>query len=219
MERLRGKDLLLVGLTLFSMFFGAGNLIFPPYVGAQAGVNTWLAMVGMAVSAVGLPVLGVVAVAKAGGLDVMGDRIHPLFSRVFTVACYLAIGPCLAIPRTASTSFEMAVIPFAGAQAPLRLFQWAYTLVFFALALWVALKPEKLTDRFCSVIAFGTARRAEGDEKAEGLWALGTKYAPGLDAVISDEIATTAHRTEVIAIDLESVTGKEGLELLRERGA
>ena len=79
--------------------------------------------------------------------------------------------------------------------------------------------PEKLTDRFCSVIAFGTARRAEGDEKAEGLWALGTKYAPGLDAVISDEIATTAHRTEVIAIDLESVTGKEGLELLRERGA
>ena len=79
--------------------------------------------------------------------------------------------------------------------------------------------PEKLTDRFCSVIAFGTARRAEGDEKAEGLWALGTKYAPGLDAVVSDEIATTAHRTEVIAIDLESVTGKEGLELLRERGA
>lgn len=79
--------------------------------------------------------------------------------------------------------------------------------------------PEKLTDRFCSVIAFGTARRAEGDEKAEGLWALGTKYAPGLDAVVSDEIATTAHRTEVIVIDLESVTGKEGLELLRERGA
>ena len=152
MERLRGKDLLLVGLTLFSMFFGAGNLIFPPYVGAQAGVNTWLAMVGMAVSAVGLPVLGVVAVAKAGGLDVMGDRIHPLFSRVFTVACYLAIGPCLAIPRTASTSFEMAVIPFAGAQAPLRLFQWAYTLVFFALALWVALKPEKLTDRLGKIL-------------------------------------------------------------------
>ena len=79
--------------------------------------------------------------------------------------------------------------------------------------------PEKLTDRFCSVIAFGTARRAEGDEKTEGLWALGTKYAPGLDTVISDEMATTAHRTEVIAIDLESVTGKEGLELLRERGA
>lgn len=79
--------------------------------------------------------------------------------------------------------------------------------------------PEKLTDRFCSVIAFGTARHAEGDEKTEGLWALGTKYAPGLNAIISDEIATAAHRTEVIVIDLESVTGKEGLELLRERNA
>lgn len=147
MKRLQGKDLLLVGLTLFSMFFGAGNLIFPPFVGAQAGVNTWPAMVGMAVSAVGLPVLGVVAVAKAGGLDTLGDRVHPLFSRIFTVACYLAIGPCLAIPRTASTSFEMAVTPFAGGEAPLVLFQLAYTVVFFALALWVALKPEKLTDR------------------------------------------------------------------------
>lgn len=147
MKRLQGKDLILVGLTLFSMFFGAGNLIFPPFVGAQAGSNTWLAMLGMAVSAVGLPVLGVVAVAKAGGLDTLGDRVHPVFSRIFTVACYLAIGPCLAIPRTASTSFEMAVTPFAGSEAPLALFQLAYTVVFFALALWVALKPEKLTDR------------------------------------------------------------------------
>ena len=147
MKQLRGKDLVLVGLTLFSMFFGAGNLIFPPFVGAQAGENTWPAMVGMAVSAVGLPVLGVVAVAKAGGLDTLGDRVHPVFSRIFTVVCYLAIGPCLAIPRTASTSFEMAVTTFVGAEAPLALYRLVYTAAFFALALWVALKPEKLTDR------------------------------------------------------------------------
>lgn len=147
MKRLQGKDLLLVGLTLFSMFFGAGNLIFPPFVGAQAGVNTWLAMAGMAVSAVGLPVLGVVAVAKAGGLDTLGDRVHPLFSRVFTVACYLAIGPCLAIPRTASTSFEMAVPPFVGDSGLLPVYQLGYTVVFFLLAMLLAFRPEKLTDR------------------------------------------------------------------------
>ncbi len=147
MSQLRGKDLLLVGLTLFSLFFGAGNLIFPPFLGAQAGSHTWLAMVGMAVSAVGLPVLGVVAVARAGGLDVLGNRVHPLFSKVFAVACYLAIGPCLAIPRTASTSFEMAVPPFLGEGAPLGVLQFLYTVVFFALALLMALRPEKLTDR------------------------------------------------------------------------
>lgn len=152
MKRLQGKDLLLVGLTLFSMFFGAGNLIFPPFLGAQAGVHTWLAMLGMAVSAVGLPVLGVVAVARSGGLDELGNRVHPLFSKVFTVACYLAIGPCLAIPRTASTSFEMAVPPFVGGEAPLGLFQLCYTLVFFGLALMLALRPEKLTDRLGKIL-------------------------------------------------------------------
>lgn len=152
MERLSRRDLFLVGFTLFSMFFGAGNLIFPPGIAAQAGSMTWFAMVGLAVSAVGLPVLGVVAVARTGGLVTLGNRVHPLFSRVFTVVAYLAIGPCLAIPRTATTSFEMAIPPFAGENAPLNLYQLLYLVVFFALALLVALRPEKLTDRLGKVL-------------------------------------------------------------------
>ena len=152
MKKLSRRVQLLLGFTLFSMFFGAGNLIFPPGVGAQAGTLTWPAMAGMAVSAVGLPVLGVVAVARSGGLDALGDRVHPLFSKVFTIVAYLAIGPCLAIPRTASTSFEMAVPPFVGPDAPLALLQLVYSLVFFALALAVALRPEKLTDRLGKIM-------------------------------------------------------------------
>lgn len=152
MKKLSKRVQLLLGFTLFSMFFGAGNLIFPPGVGAQAGNLTWLAMAGMAVSAVGLPVLGVVAVALSGGLDTLGDRVHPLFSMVFTIVAYLAIGPCLAIPRTASTSFEMAVPPFVGADAPIGMLQILYSLVFFALALVVALRPEKLTDRLGKIM-------------------------------------------------------------------
>ena len=151
-KELKGRELLLVGFTLFSMFFGAGNLIFPPGVGAQAGSLTWFAMVGMAVSAVGLPVLGVVAVARAGGLSALGDRVHPVFSKVFAIAAYLAIGPCLAIPRTASTSFEMAVPPFVGPEAPIWAFQLLYSVVFFALALLIALRPEKLTDRLGKIM-------------------------------------------------------------------
>ncbi|MEQ2455308.1 branched-chain amino acid transport system II carrier protein [Flavonifractor hominis] len=151
-RQLSGGDLLLVGFTLFSMFFGAGNLIFPPNVAAQAGTMTWPAMAGLAISAVGLPVLGVVAVARAGGLDVLGRRVHPLFARVFTIVAYLAIGPCLAIPRTATTSFEMAVPPFVGEGAPIGLYQLIYSLLFFAAALWIALRPEKLTDRLGKIL-------------------------------------------------------------------
>ena len=146
MKKQDGKQLLLVGFTLFSMFFGAGNLIFPPGLGAQAGIHTWPAMAGMAISAVGLPVLGVVAVARSGGLDALGGRVHPMFARVFTVAAYLAI------PRTASTSFEMAVPPFAGPDAPLELLRLLFSLAFFTGALLVALRPEKLTDRLGKVL-------------------------------------------------------------------
>lgn len=63
MQKLSGRKLLLIGFTLFSMFFGAGNLIFPPDLGAKAGIHFWPAFLGLAISAVGLPVAGVVAVA------------------------------------------------------------------------------------------------------------------------------------------------------------
>ena len=138
-QALRGKKLFLVGFTLFSMFFGAGNLIFPPFLGAQAGTALWLAFAGFAVSAIGLPIAGVAAVARAGGLPVLAGRVHPRFAQVFAVLVYLSIGPCLAIPRTASTSFEM-LTPLVGRST---LGQFLYSLVFFTAAYFVALRPEK----------------------------------------------------------------------------
>ena len=142
---IRPGTVLFCGLALFSMFFGAGNLIFPPFLGAQAGVHTWPAMAGFALSAVGLPILGVVAVAKSGGLAALAGRVGRRFAFVFTLLVYLSIGPGLAIPRTASTSFEMAVTPFfpsvPGWVLPV------YALAFFAAAMALALRPDKLTDR------------------------------------------------------------------------
>ena len=152
MQKLSGKSLLLISFTLFSMFFGAGNLIFPPHLGAQAGTSLWPAFAGLAVSAVGLPIAGVVAVARAGGLDKLAGRVHPVFAMVFTILVYLSIGPCLAIPRTASTSFEMAVSPFLPPDAPFGLLQFGYSALFFGVALLLALKPEKLTDRLGKVL-------------------------------------------------------------------
>ena len=90
-QALRGKKLLLVGFTLFSMFFGAGNLIFPPFLGAQAGTALWSAFVGFAVSAIGLPIAGVAAVARAGGLPALAGRVHPRFAQVFAVLVYLSL--------------------------------------------------------------------------------------------------------------------------------
>ena len=142
------RDVIVVGFALFSMFFGAGNLIFPPHLGAQAGANLWPAFAGLAVSAIGLPIAGVAAVARAGGLPALAGRVHPRFAQVFAVLVYLSIGPCLAIPRTASTSFEM-LTPLVGRSTP---GQFLYSLVFFAAAYFVALKPEKLTQRLGRIL-------------------------------------------------------------------
>ena len=101
---LSSSQRLLVGLTLFSMFFGAGNLIFPPFLGVEAGSDTPAALAGFLLTAVGFPILGVMAVAESGGLTALAERVEKRFAFLFTLLIYLSIGPCLAIPRTASTS-------------------------------------------------------------------------------------------------------------------
>lgn len=145
MEKFKFKDRILIGITLFSMFFGAGNLIFPPFLGAEAGKQTIPAFVGFLLSAVCLPVLGVIAVTKSGGINNIASKIHPKFAFVFIIILYLSIGPFLAIPRTASTSFSMAVTPFWNGDK-LWILQIIYTVVFFIATSLVALHPEKLTE-------------------------------------------------------------------------
>lgn len=137
----RGR--LLVTFTFFSMFFGAGNLIFPPILGAQAGGLTWQAAAGFIVSGVGLPIMGVLAVTTAGGFDALTGRVSKHFSAVFGLIIILTIGPFFAIPRTATTSFEMAVVPFTPG-APRWLTQLLYSAVFFAVAYLLAQHPDKL---------------------------------------------------------------------------
>ena len=111
-QRLTRRDILLVGITLFSMFFGSGNLIFPPYLGFQAGTETWKGLAGMSVTAVLFPVLGIVAIAHSGDLMKLASRVGKRFAIIFTILVFLALGPGLAIPRNAAVSFEMAVAPF-----------------------------------------------------------------------------------------------------------
>ena len=141
---LSNRQALVVGLTLFSMFFGAGNLILPPLLGLQAGADSPAAMVGFLVTGIGLPVLGIVAVALAGTLRELAARVHPAFARVFVALVYLAIGPCLAIPRTSSTSFEM-VAPLLPAGVPAETARLVFSVLFFAAAYALAMHPGALT--------------------------------------------------------------------------
>ena len=145
--KLGKKNLLVVSIMLFALFFGAGNLIFPPFLGQNAGENTLPAMLGFLATAVILPVLGVVVVARFDGLEKLGRHVGKRFALVFAVLIYLSIGPGLGIPRAASVPFEMAVAPYLPENANGTLWMLLYSLAFFLAALWLCLNPGKLVDR------------------------------------------------------------------------
>ena len=149
--KLSRKQIFVISSMLFSMFFGAGNLIFPPFLGQMAGARTPAALLGFLITAVVLPILGLTAVAKFNGLDHLACKVGPRFSILFTVAIYLSIGPILSIPRAASVPFEMSIAPMmpeSGAAGML-----IYSFIFFAIAAWLSLTPNKLADRLGKILS------------------------------------------------------------------
>ncbi len=148
-------DTLAIGLMLFSLFFGAGNLIFPPALGQAAGSNIWTAMIGFLLTGVGLPLLGVLAIGLSGSSDAgaLARKVHPRFATVLMVSTYLTIGPLFAIPRTGAVSYEIGIKPFlSGEAASQGVGLIIYSLVFFAVTCWLALNPSKIVDRVGKVL-------------------------------------------------------------------
>ncbi|EXI62321.1 branched-chain amino acid ABC transporter substrate-binding protein [Mannheimia granulomatis] len=145
------RNTLVVGFLLFAIFFGAGNLIFPPKLGFESGAEFASAISGFVLTGVGLPLLGIVVSAfYNGGYKSALDKIHPYFSLIFLISIYLAIGPFFAGPRTAATAYEMALMPFLGESSQLSML--IFTLVYFVLTLWLAINPTKVVDRIGAVL-------------------------------------------------------------------
>ena len=151
--QLSGRAYIAIGLMLFALFFGAGNLIFPATLGQHAGTNVWWGILGFIVTGVGLPLLGVMAMGYSGSRNVqsLASRVHPVFGVLFTLALYISIGPAFAIPRTGTVSYEIAVKPFLGGAAS-DTAQMVFLIVFFALTLWLSINPKKLVNRIGNVL-------------------------------------------------------------------
>lgn len=143
-NKLSGKQYTLIASMLFGMFFGAGNLIFPIILGAKSGSSLIPALIGMLITAVGIPLLGVVAmgVSRSEGLMEMSGRVSKGYSYFFTCALYLTIGPFFAIPRCAATSFTMGISPMVDSNV--SLYQWIFTTLFFVAVLYFSLKPSDI---------------------------------------------------------------------------
>lgn len=150
---LRKNSYISIGFMLFALFFGAGNLIFPAFLGQNAGQNLSVAMIGFIIMGVGLPLLGVLVMGYSGAQDLLelSSRAGKVFGVTFTTLLYLTIGPFFAIPRTGTTTYELGLagfIPEEYSTVGLAVF-----LAFFmGLTLWLALTPTKLVDRIGTII-------------------------------------------------------------------
>ena len=146
-KKLTFRQKLLVAMTLFGMFFGAGNLIFPVHLGQLAGSSVLPATLGFIITAVGIPIFGVAAIGAthSDGLQALASKVGKGYGVFFTCLLYLTIGPLFAIPRGATVSFTTGVAPML--QDPGR--EWLALLVFsaafFAFVLFFSLRPGKIT--------------------------------------------------------------------------
>ncbi|MGM0878055.1 MAG: branched-chain amino acid transport system II carrier protein [Bacillota bacterium] len=153
-KKISGKETIVIGLMLFALFFGAGNMIFPPALGQQAGEHVWGAIVGFLITGVGLPFLGILAIALSGSdVQTLGEKVHPKFGLIFSIVLYLTIGPLFGIPRTGTVAYEIGITPFLPNSLNNN---WVsllvYTIIFFGITFWLALNPSKLIDRIGKIL-------------------------------------------------------------------
>ena len=141
------KESVILGFALFAMFFGAGNLIFPPSLGAMAGEDWIIALLGFFATGIGLPVIGIMAFNKAGSLQAFTEKVSVKFSIVYCSALILALGPLLAIPRTGATTFEIGIAPNFPSVTPM-----ISSIIYFLITLLIVLNPSKIIDNIGKVL-------------------------------------------------------------------
>ena len=136
------KDSIVVGFALFSMFFGAGNLIFPPSLGNKLGDQYLLGIIGFVLTGVGLPLLAILACSRGNGsFEGITNKIGTKFTLILTTVLFFAIGPLLAIPRTAATTFEISILPFFPTWSPIIVMA-----IYFLINLFFVLRRSSIID-------------------------------------------------------------------------
>ena len=146
-KQIHFKQTLLLASTLFGLLFGAGNLIFPIHMGQEAGQQVGLANLGFLITGIGLPLLAIIVMELTNSRDIieLASPIHPGYAKFFTILLYLCIGPLFAVPRLASTSYEIGFASWLPAESS-SLYLPFFSIAFFLCTWWFSQNPTKLID-------------------------------------------------------------------------
>lgn len=143
MKKLNKKDFLQISFMVFGMFFGAGNLIFTPLIGKESGISFYLSILGFSLSAVLIPIIAIIEVSKFDSIENILEKIGKKFSVIFLSMLYITIGPLVAIPRAASTSYSIIFENFSD----ITIIRVIYSIIFFGIIYVLCLTPNHLVNK------------------------------------------------------------------------
>ena len=135
------RDIIVVGFALFSMFFGAGNVIFPPFLGLESGSQWVSGFAAYFIADIGLAMLAMFALLRVGSSEAVVSRVGQIPAAVLMSAIILCVGPMVAIPRTSATTYEMAIVPNLSGVSPV-----VFSILFFALILALCIRESAVVD-------------------------------------------------------------------------
>ena len=147
-------DILIIGFMMFSNFFGAGNLIFPPFLGATSGSNWLISFFGFVIADIGIILLSIYAIVKAGSYQNIAGRAGKRFGIGIEFIMMLCLGPILVIPRTSATTFELSIAPIFGDFNKI-----IFSIIFFSLVFLITMRPSKTIDiigKYLTPVLLGT---------------------------------------------------------------
>ena len=146
MKKLNMMQIISISMMLFAIFFGAGNMIFPPAMAQQAGTNFPQALAGFILTDVGIAILGITAIVMIGStIDDIGKLISSKFAVFFSVSIYLLIAPLFGMPRTASVSFEISLSPYIDPKFHIAA-SFIFSAVYFIATYYLSSNSNKLVD-------------------------------------------------------------------------
>ena len=146
MKKLNIMQIISISMMLFAIFFGAGNMIFPPAMGQLAGTNFPSALVGFILTDVGIAILGITAIVMVGTkIDDLGQLVNRHFALFFSISVYMLIGPLFGLPRTATVSFEISMSPYIAPELHL-ITRFIFSAVYFAITYYLSSNSNKLVD-------------------------------------------------------------------------
>lgn len=145
------KDSLILGFAIFSMYFGAGNVIFPPYLGLTSSSDWQISFAAYFLADIGFATVAMFALLKMGGNveDLMG-KIGRKNGIILMSIIILCIGPLIALPRTGAVAYEMLLVPYMGKSMTSSIFA---SILYFGLIMFFTFRPTSMLEILGKVLS------------------------------------------------------------------